>query len=759
MLRIMKHLNKQLIPIIIIVVLLAFQAVCDLALPQYTSAIVNIGIQQSGTENAVPTAVRASTMNNLKLIMANDEVEFVDKNYTLFDNNKKDAPNFEKTLKQYPALEKEPVYVLNKDLSDKTVSKLEDAFAPSFISLTTLSSKEMPAEDAKDWNMLLDQFTAGLSAEKKAEIVKMPPIEILKQLPDNARVNLVSVVKEKVKQLPKSIVDQMAIPAVNEEYKAIGINVDSMQMKYILESGVIMILITLCSMTAVILVTMFASRCGARLGETLRNKTYKKVLSFSGKEMNKFSVASLITRCTNDIQQVQVMMIFLLRFIFYAPIIAIGGVLKVATTCPQLLWVTALSVGGVFLLAAIMFFFAQPKFEVIQTLIDKINLVLRESLTGLPVIRAFASQKHEVQRFEKENEKLTSINLFVNRLMSCMFPALFLIMNVTSILVVWVGAHDVNTGSIQVGDIMAVMQYSIQIIMSFLIIALMAVLLPRAGVSARRIEKVLNTKISVRDPMYPAPFEKDKKGVVEFDHVTFKYPGAEGDVLHNISFTANPGETTAIIGSTGCGKSTLINLIPRFYDATEGRILVDGVSVKSVTQKDLRAKIGYVPQQGILFSGTIKENIGYGTDNLLTEEAKKFAEVAQAEEFISRLPDQYETEVAQGGTNVSGGQRQRLSIARAIAVNPDIYIFDDSFSALDFKTDKTLRKELKEHTKDATVIIVAQRISTILSAEKILVLDKGKLVGQGTHDELMKSCEIYQEIAGSQLSKEELDNV
>ena len=531
-----------------------------------------------------------------------------------------------------------------------------------------------------------------------------------------------------------------------------------MQMHYLLIAGVQMLLIALCSLTAVVLVTLLSSRVAASFGQELRSRTFRQVLQFSGKEMDQFSTASLITRSTNDVQQIQLLMPMLLRIVFYAPIIAIGGIIKVMSTQISLLWVIALAVLAIFSVVAVLFLFALPKFNIIQSLIDKLNLVMREILTGLPVIRAFSTQKQERKRFDDANAELTKINLFVNRMMACMMPAMMFIMNASAILIVWVGGHGVDAGTMQVGNMMAVIQYSMQIIISFLMISIISIMLPRASVAADRIAEVLNTQVSIQDPENPKSFDENQKGVVAFEHVSFRYPGAEENVLTDINFVAKPGETTALIGSTGSGKSTLINLIPRFYDVSEGRVLVDGADVRDVTLYDLRARLGYVPQKGILFSGTIEENIAYGKDGLPSEQVKAAATIAQATEFIESKPMKYQSEVAQGGSNVSGGQRQRLSIARAISGSPEIYIFDDSFSALDYKTDRMLRKELKQATSNATVLIVAQRISTIMHAEKILVIDEGLIVGQGTHSELLKNCPIYREIAESQLSKEELEH-
>ena len=523
----------------------------------------------------------------------------------------------------------------------------------------------------------------------------------------------------------------------------------------------------LITMLCAICVVFLSSRVAAALGHDLRNAVYNKVISFSSREYHKFSTASLITRCTNDIQQVQQVMAMLFRIVLYAPILGIGGVIRVLKTDSSMTWILGLAVVLILVVIVVLFQVAMPKFTILQTLVDKLNLVTREILTGIPVIRAFSREKHEEERFEEANLRLTKTNLFVNRCMTFMMPTMMLIMNGVSVLIIYSGSYAVDNGTMQVGNVMAFIQYAMQIIMSFLMITAMSIMLPRANVAALRINDVLKTKVSVTDPENPVQPEVNVKGTVEFDHVSFAYPEAGENVISDISFKAEKGETIAVIGSTGSGKSTLINLIPRFYDVTEGRVLVDGVDVREMTQKEVRSRLGYVPQKGVLFSGTIDSNIRYGKTDISETEVKEAAEVAQATEFIDAKPEQYASPIAQGGTNVSGGrkqrlsnlsggQRQRMAIARAIMKQPEIYVFDDSFSALDFKTDSTLRKALKEHTKDATTIIVAQRISTILNADKIIVLDDGHMAGIGTHGELMKNCEVYRQIAMSQLSEEEL---
>ena len=582
------------------------------------------------------------------------------------------------------------------------------------------------------------------------------PMQALAIMPKEALDAMTEKISEKVDSMQDSIITQAGVSYVKSEYEAIGEDVDAIQMHYIKIAGVRMLGMALITMLCAICVVFLSSRVAASLGHDLRNAVYRKVITFSSKEYHKFSTASLITRCTNDIQQVQQVMTMLFRIVLYAPILGIGGVIRVLNTDSSMTWILGLAVGLILVVIIVLFQVAMPKFIVLQTLVDKLNLVTREILTGIPVIRAFSREKHEEERFEEANERLTKTNLFVNRCMTFMMPTMMLIMNGVSVLIIYSGAYAVDNGTMQVGNVMAFIQYAMQIIMSFLMITAMSIMLPRANVAALRINDVLKTKVSVTDPENPVLPAQDVKGTVEFDHVSFAYPEAGENVLTDISFKAEKGETIAVIGSTGSGKSTLVNLIPRFYDVTKGRILVDGVDVRDMTQKDVRSRLGYVPQKGILFSGTIDSNIRYGKTDISVEEVKEAAEVAQATEFIDAKPETYDSPISQGGTNVSGGQKQRLSIARAIAKKPEIFIFDDSFSALDFKTDSTLRKALKAHTKDATTIIVAQRISTILNADKIIVLDDGHMAGIGTHKELMKNCEVYRQIAMSQLSEEEL---
>ena len=745
MFKLIKYLKKSAMAILVIIALLVVQALCDLALPDYTSKIVNVGIQQGGVENAVPEVIRKSEMDKVLLFMSSEDKDKVLDNYKLVE---KDNLTEEDT-KNYSKLD-EDIYKLNTKDDDK-IEELNEILGKPLLTVSGLENDSDEMKDMKEQMMsnLPPQMAQGGNVDI-FQVFSMMPEEQLKQVKDK--------IDEQFSEMPDSIISQAAISYVKGEYEAIGIDVDKAQINYILVSGAKMLGIALLGAIVSIIVGFIASKVAAKTAMELRSNIFKKVMSFSNSEMDKFSTASLITRSTNDIQQIQMVIVMLLRMVLYAPIIGIGGVIKVLNTNTSMTWIIGLAVVIILGIVVTLFITVMPKFKILQKLVDKVNLVTREILTGLPVIHAFSTQKHEEERFDKANKDLTKTNLFVNRIMSGMMPLMMFVMNGVTLLIVWNGGKGIDAGTMQVGDMMAFIQYSMQIIMAFLMITMMSIMLPRAAVSAVRVDEVLNTKLSINDSENPQKFDEGKKGVVEFKNVSFKYPDADEDILTNISFTAKPGETTAFIGSTGSGKSTLINLIPRFFDVTEGEILVDGVDIRNVSQHELREKIGYVPQKGVLFSGTIDSNLRYGKEDATEKEIEKAAKIAQATEFIETKPEKYNTEIAQGGSNVSGGQKQRLSIARAIAKNPDIYIFDDSFSALDFKTDATLRKSLKAETGDSTVLIVAQRISTILNAEQIIVLDEGKIVGKGTHKELLNNCEVYKQIALSQLSKEELEN-
>lgn len=746
--KLLKYLKDYWVSVLAIVVLLIIQAVCDLSLPQYNANIINVGIQAGGVENAVPKAIRKSEMERLMLFMDEEQTETVLKEYFLLDAEETDTQTFEEKAKEYPQLRAEPVYELREHETQETIDTLQDIFLkPMMITYGFESgSDQMAAVEAQ------------LKASLPAEMASMDIFQIFASMPKEQLQQMLEEINRQLSEMPVSILEQSGQTFVKSEYQQLGMNTDNIQNQYILLAGIQMLAIALAGMLASISVGFLASRVAARQGRDLRKRVFGKVISFSSVEFDKFSTASLITRSTNDIQQIQLLMVMMLRIVFYAPIMAIGGVIKVLNTDTSMSWIIGLAAFIIILIVLTLFIIVMPKFKLMQKLLDKVNLVAREILTGIPVIRAFSTEKYEEQRFEKANRNLMKTNLFVNRVMTCMMPLMMLVMNGISILIVWSGADSINQGEMQVGDLMAFIQYTMQIIMSFLMISMVSVMLPRATVSAGRIDEILVSKTAIKDPAISKSGNPEQKGVLEFKNVSFRYPNAEEDALSNLNFTAKPGETTAFIGSTGSGKSTLLNLIPRFYDVSEGQILMDGVDIREWTQHDLREKIGYVPQKGVLFSGSIASNLKYGGEQITDQDMKQAAEVAQATEFILEKPDQYESAIAQGGTNVSGGQKQRLSIARAIAKKPNVYLFDDSFSALDYKTDVTLRKALKQHTANSTVLIVAQRISTILNAEQIIVLDEGKIIGKGTHQELLKSCEVYQQIALSQLSKEELEN-
>ena len=719
MLKMFHYMKERWYYVVMIIVLLFVQAYCDLSLPDYTSKIVNVGIQQKGIEDGVPDTIRKESLEHLLLFLDEKEKAKVEDAYTLKDD----------------------VYKRN-DVTKEERDELNSILAIPMMAAGSLEDEEKAAEI---------KTQMGLPEESDLW-------QVLEQLPQEQLDAMKDSLIEKIKEMPESIVTQAAVQFVQTEYEAQGIDVDAMQIQYLMTSGLKMLAMALVIMLAAVSVTFLSSRVAAFLGRNLRNGVYRKVISFSGEELNHFSTASLITRSTNDIQQVQLVFAMIFRIVLYAPILGVGGVLKVLQTDVSMTWILGVAVVAILILVGFLFAVAMPKFKILQYRIDELNLVSREILTGLSVIRAFSREKHEEERFEEVNERLTKTNLFVNRCMTFMMPAMMLIMNGITVLIIYNGSHAVDNGTMQVGNMMAFMQYAMQIIMSFLMITMMSIMLPRASVSAKRINEIMETKVSIESPETAKIPENNKKGEVRFEQVGFAYSGAEEETLSDINFTAQKGETVAFIGSTGSGKSTLVNLIPRFFDVTSGKILVDGVDIREMGLHDLRERIGYVPQKGVLFSGTIDSNIRYGKEDATKEEVNRAAEIAQAQEFIGQKEKGMESEIAQGGTNVSGGQKQRLSIARAIAKNPEIYIFDDSFSALDYKTDVVLRRALKKETKDATTLIVAQRISTILHADKILVLDEGKIVGEGTHKELLKTCEVYQQIAMSQLSKEELEH-
>lgn len=740
MFKLAKYLKPFTAMIMAAIILLFVQAMCDLSLPDYMSNIVNKGIQQGGIENAVPKAVRQSKMDKLTLFMSPDQKKEIIENYTLVD---KSSPDYDEYVKDYPNLAKEPVYIL-KDVDKTQIDNINPVMGKAFLAV---SGVEKAKENAKGGVIDFNGMKIPANTDLFVVISKLPYEEVSK---------ITDSMDKKFAALGDKMITQAAVGSVKAEYAQLGVNTDKIQSRYIINTGMLMLLISLLAAACTVAVGFLASKSAAGLSKDLRKNIFNKVESFSNAEFDKFSTASLITRTTNDITQIQMLIIIMIRMVFYAPIMGVGGVIRAIGKSTSMSWIIAVAVIVLLGLILTVFSLAMPKFKIVQKLIDRLNLVTRENLSGMMVIRAFNTQKFEENRFDKANKDLTSTNLFVNRVIVFMMPAMMLIMNGVTLLIVWVGAHQIESSSMQVGDMMAFMQYAMQILMSFLMLSLMFIMIPRASVSAQRIAEVLETEPTILDPKEPKVFDENQKGVLEFKNVSFKYPGAEENVLNNINFTALPGQTTAFIGSTGSGKTTLINLIPRFYDVTDGQVLIDGVDVREVTQKELRSKIGYIPQKASLFSGTIESNLKYGDENAGPEDIEKSAEVAQAMEFINEKPERFEREISQGGTNVSGGQKQRLSIARALIKKPEIYIFDDSFSALDFKTDAALRKALKDYTVSGTVLIVAQRISTIMNAERIIVLDDGKIVGMGTHKELMGNCETYQEIALSQLSKEEL---
>ncbi len=745
MFKLLKFLKKSVVAIIFVTILLVLQAASDLALPTYTSDIINTGITNSGIEDKVPEAIRATELDKLSVFMEDINNTLVRDHYKEIKKEGLSEKEWSDYQEEYPALATESIYLWDKEAEEE----LADAMSIPMMMVLTLEGDNEASQEMKQ------QFLANFPAEMTQG---NPDIfQLLSLVPPEGKTAMLSGITEKMNEMPEMLLTSSMSSFIKTEYEAIGINVNQMQINYILYIGLRMIGLALVAMVASILVTLFSSRIAAKLGKDIRSNVFKKVLSFSNQEMDQFSTASLITRSTNDIQQVQMLVLYLIRIVIYSPILAFGGILKVMRTNNSMSWVLIVGVGTIFILIGALLVVAMPKFKIMQKLVDRINLVMRETITGLPVIRAFSTVSYEEQRFDKANVDVTKNSLFVNRVMTFMMPVLMMIMNLVSILIIWVGADKIDAGTMQVGDMIAFIQYTMQIIISFLMLTMVSIMLPRSVVAAKRIADVLETDVAIKESDTDEPTKADMRGVLEFRNVYFRYPHAEEDVLSDISFTAKPGETTAIIGSTGSGKSTLINLIPRFYDATQGTILIGGTDITKMKQHSLRDKLGLVPQKGTLFTGTIASNISFGAQDAKEDEIKEVAEIAQAAEFIDAKPEGYESPISEGGTNVSGGQKQRLSIARAIARKPEIYIFDDSFSALDYKTDSTLRKTLKEKLSDSTILIIAQRISTIMNAEQILVLDDGRIVGKGTHKELLKNCEVYKQIASSQLSEEELN--
>ena len=741
MLKIMRYLKPYSAYLLLALFLLFVQAMSELALPDYMSRIVNTGLQQGGIEHSVPSALRQTTLDHLTLFMTDAEKDLVSSSYTVV---KEGDPNYEATLKTYPILKSEPI-VLLKDPNEAKSEALSKTMSRPLLIVSGIEKAKSEAVDG-----MMD-----LNGTKMP--VALDPYRLIALMGADKRQEMAQGMDQMFTALGDSMVLQGAVAAIKAEYEAMGVSTESLQNRYIIQTGLLMLAIALLAALSTIAVVFLSAKIGAGMARDLRQDTFSKIERFSLYEFEKFSTASLITRTTNDITQIQTVMVMMIRMVLFAPIMGVGGIIRALDKSVSMSWIIALAVIVLLSLITVLFAIAVPKFKKIQKLIDRLNLVSRENLSGLMVIRAFIAQDFEEGRFDTVNRELTKTTLFISRMFVIMMPLMMIIMNGIMLLIIWVGAHQIAESSLQVGDMMAFMQYAMHIIFSFLMLSMMFIMLPRAAVSAGRISEVLNTEPTIKDPDDPVPFPKNREGgVVEFRNVSFRFPGAEENMLKNITFTALPGKTTAIIGSTGSGKSTLINLIPRFFDATEGQVLVDGVDVKQVTQKELRSKIGYVPQKGLLFSGTIESNLKYADANAGQEEMETATAIAQASEFIEEKPEKYQEHIAQAGANVSGGQKQRLAIARALIKKAPIYLFDDSFSALDYKTDMALRQQLKERTASSTVIIVGQRIATIMNADQILVLDEGRIVGLGKHKELIANCKTYQEIAFSQLTKEEL---
>lgn len=743
--RVIPYLKPYTLLILLSVVLLFVRANADLALPDYMSRIVNNGIQQGGVEDAVPEAMRASTMERLLLFMDDRERAQVLDAYTRVEPTSSDYATY---AARYPHLNGQPLYVL-KDIDGKTRAALNPILGKAFVAVAGLERAMQNPEQAR-----------ALSRRLGFDLSRLPPgtdlFTLLKQIPAAQRRKVTTAIRDAFAGLGDKMINQMAVVAVKAEYDALGVDTARLQTAYILRTGAWMVLLSFVSILAAIAVGYLASRTAAGVARDLRHDIFTKVVNFSAAEFNRFSTASLITRSTNDVTQLQTVLVLVIRMVVYAPILGIGGILHALDTGPNMWWIIALAV--VTLLAVILTAFAVtlPRFQMMQDLIDRLNLVLRENLTGLMVVRAFNRQQWERERFDRANVDLTRVSLFINRVMVILFPFMMLLMNGISVLIIWTGAHQVADAQMQVGDMMAFMAYAIQVVMAFMMMTMMFIFLPRSFVSADRVAEVLEMEPTVKDPPHPKSFPEPFRGEIEFRHVYFRYPGAEEDVLHDISFVARPGQVTAIIGTTGSGKSTLVNLIPRFYDVTDGAVLIDGVDVREVRQADLRAHIGYVPQRGVLFSGTVADNLRLGDEGAPEEVLRQAVTVAQAADFVLGRPEGLNAAIAQAGANVSGGQKQRLTIARALVKRAPIYIFDDSFSALDFKTEAALRRALLDVARDSTIIIVTQRVAPIRHADQIIVLDEGRIVGKGTHEELIATNEVYREIALTQLGEEAL---
>ena len=756
--KIFKYLKKYAAGVAVIFVLLIVQAYCDLSLPDYTADILDTGIMQSGIDRVCPKVISESSLEGIELFMSDDEKKLVEDSYKLRDSIKDcDVPLADGTPEG-------KVYEL--DVKDKqTLDDLDEAFGGAV--LTYSAALQMKPEDMAaqaqgqaDADSANAEHTAQAS-ENSADIAMsaMADMTVLDMIKAGAidGVEMRKSVEEKYSAMSDTMIEQSAKAFWKSEYPAMGVDIDGVQKAYLFKEGGLMLAMAAVIMLCTIAICYLAAKIGAGVGLDLRVGVFKKVISFSNAEIDKFSTSSLITRSTNDIQQIQMVLTMMLRMVLYAPILCVGGIVKVLSTNTSMVWIIGVAIIAVLAVVFVLMKVAMPKFRIMQTKVDKLNLVTREILTGLPVIRAFSREKYEEQRFDDTNKDLTKTMLFTNRVMTFMMPVMMLIMNAISVLIVWVASKQIDMGNLQVGSMIAFITYSMMIIMSFLMLSMMSVMLPRASVAAQRVDEIITTESSVVDSDEASDDVKIEKGEVRFEHVDFHYDNADKDVLEDIDFVAKPGQTTAIIGSTGSGKSTLIHLIPRFYDVTGGKITIDGRDIRDYTQHNLREAIGFVPQKGVLFSGDVKSNLSFGCEGAPMEQLVKAAQIAQADEFIEAKPDKYDSPIAQGGTNVSGGQKQRLSIARAIAKKPKILLFDDSFSALDFKTDVTLRKALGENIKDCTVLIVAQRIVTIMNADNIIVLDEGKIAGQGTHMELIRNCPVYTQIVKSQLSEAEFE--
>ena len=745
MLKLSKYIKPYLLSVIAAILLLFIMANADLALPDYLSRIVNIGIQQSGIETAVPRAIRQSQLERLALFLEPDEQNLIFDAYQLIDPETDDITDL---VDEVPGLAEERVYIL-RDLPDDQLEIIEPIMARGLVILHGLIMMSENPEQAIE-----------IMGELPIDPAQIPPgmdfLTMLEMAPQAQLTQIRERVNQQIVEFPQTLIDQVAAEAIRTEYQALGIDLGQIQTSYIIQTGGIMLLLSVLAGVTSVSVSLLAARTSAAVARDVRKDVFSKVESLSSQEYNQFSTASLITRATNDVTQIQQMLFMIIRLAFFAPILGIGGIIRAVDKSPNMWWIIALAVGLLLLLIVVVFFIVTPKFKLIQQLIDRLNLVTRENLSGMMVIRAFNKQDFEEDRFDQANRELVDVGLFLNRIMAAVMPIMMLIMNGLSVLIIWVGAGQIAASTLQVGDMIAFLQYSMQIMFAFLMLSMLFIFLPRAFVSGDRIAEVLTTKNIIKDPPQPKPLPQPNRGKIEFKDVFFRYHDAENFVLKDVSFTALPGEVTAIIGSTGCGKSTMVNLIPRFYDVSQGNVLVDGIDVRDVRQHDLREIIGYTPQTGVLFTGTVESNLRFADQQAAEETLHESLEVAQATDFVFENPEGLQSTISQGGTNVSGGQKQRLSIARALVKRPPIFIFDDSFSALDFKTDAALRKALKEKTGESTVLLVTQRVATVKSADQIIVLDNGEVVGKGTHHTLMETCQTYQEIATSQLSKEEL---